>query len=477
MGWVLCLGHAVLGVLLLPFAAAGDATRRRAVEAASLAGVLLGVALVVAGATGAEGWRSVAFEPGSAAPAGAAAAAAWVLVAALAERARVADAALIGAAATGLAVAAGGRYVVPSLIFWLCSSAALAALGVRRDRAAARAWAVLALSDAAVCAAAVLHVWRAGTWTARGTDTAVAWALALAAVVRGGAHLGAPWPGIGTRSAAAAPLLAGGAVVLAGRAGETDPWLALLVLGSAGAALARGLSAGRVTPALLATWSTALAIAVCFVTPPHAGLAGAAAVLAVAAAALWPFSGTRAGFERGLLVAAVPLTVGFGAVSAGAAASFERAVGSGPASLPWTAVAALLPAALAGGVVLAARAARAAARELVPEAVLATWLLLAAAVVAGLAPGILGGPGTGLGSAGGVAALYLLAAGGGAAAVAASRRWEVGVEPPPPAGTLLSPATDPALPPPLAWTAGAVAAVTAAATAWLTVAGLRVGFL
>jgi hypothetical protein len=191
-----------------------------------------------------------------------------------------------------------------------------------------------------------------------------------------------------------------------------------------------------------------------------------------------PWTGSRAGFERGLLVAAVPLTAGFGIVTAGATVSFERATGASTrlASAPWTAVAALLPAALAGGVVLAGRAARTAARGLVPEAVLATWALLAASVVVGLAPGILGGSDTGLGASGGVAFLQGVALAVGIGAAVATRRWGLALDLPATRTTLDAPAPAP-LPRQLAWASGAIAVATAGAAGWLTVWGLQVGFL
>ncbi|MDQ4024126.1 MAG: hypothetical protein M3217_01335, partial [Actinomycetota bacterium] len=119
---------------------------------------------------------------------------------------------------------------------------------------------------------------------------------------------------------------------------------------------------------------------------------------------------------------------------------------------------------------------RAAARELVPEAVLATWALLAASVVVGLAPGMLGGSDTGLGGTGGVALLQATALAAGAGAVAAARRWDLA----PQQGPVHS-AADPlpveTLAVPVVWAVGALGVGTAVAATSLTVWGLRVGFL
>jgi hypothetical protein len=478
MEWALCLGHAVIGAALLAFTPAGTSGRRRAIEAGAAAGAGLGVALIGAGAAGGRAWRSVAFDPETAVPAGFAIACAWVLVGAVGARAgRIEDAALTGVAASGLALAATGRYVVPALLFWLCSSIALAALAGAGG--ARRVWPGLALSDALVCAAAVAFVERGGEWTiGGGGGDLVFWLLAAGAAARGAVYLTGPGAAAGTNAAAAAPLLAGGAVALAVRAGRPDPWAALAVLGCAGAALGVALWKGGFTARHLAAWPAGLALAIAFVTPGHAPLVGAVAALAVTAAALMPFTGDRAGFERGVLVAAVPLTAGFGVVVAGATASFGRATDAATSleSAPWTAVAALLPAALAGGVVLGARAARTVARDLVPEAVLATWALLAAAVVVGLAPGLVGGSDAALGATGGVALLGLVALAGGMGASLAAGRWGVVLQ------TELAPAVAPppgpeSLVPPLVWASAAAGAATAVAAAWLTVAGLRVGFL
>ncbi|HYO61234.1 MAG TPA: hypothetical protein VEU29_04995, partial [Actinomycetota bacterium] len=142
----------------------------------------------------------------------------------------------------------------------------------------------------------------------------------------------------------------------------------------------------------------------------------------------------------------------------------------------WTLLAALVPVALALGVVLGGRAARADVGDFEPEAVLATWLLLAAAIGIGILPHVAGAAGP-LGDSGGVLALQLVALAAGAAAGVVARRPGIGIEPAYveviPAA--LEPAPD--LPRATVWATLAVAGVTAVAAAWLTVAGLRVGFL
>ncbi|HEX2125346.1 MAG TPA: hypothetical protein VHF45_02150 [Thermoleophilaceae bacterium] len=472
MGWLLCLGHAGLAALLLPFAFADPRTRRRAIEGASLAGIALGVALVMAGDAGVESWRTLAFEPRTAGPAGAAAAAAWLVTGALAvRRARVEEAVLLGVASSGLILASTGRWVVPALLFWLCSSVALAVAARSRPWT----WVVLAVSDAAVCVAALLHVWGEDVWRVGAGGPAAAAALVVAAVVRGGAHVAAPWPALSVAGGAMAPLVAGGAVVLAARAQTEAPWVALVLLVAASATAVSGVVRGRAGPRLAATWVTSLGVAVCFVSPDVAPSAGAAVALAVAAAALWPHTAGRAGMERALLVSAAPLTAGFGMVAPATSDAFGRSV-AGTGSVEWSILAAVLPAALAAGVVVAARAARADVVGFVPEAVLATWVLAAAAVAVGVLPGMVGDEGP-LGDAGGAVALQAAAVVAGLAAGVAARRSAQPVEPQPVAAVRADLGGAPDLPPLAARASLAVGAATVAAAGWLTVAGLRVGFL
>lgn len=464
MEWVLSLGHAALGTLVLAASFTGPAMRRRAVELASVAGVILGVALVVAGQAGTDPWRTQTFEPAAATPAGLLAAAAWLVTGALAGRTRASRAALTGVASAGLVLATGGHYVVPALVFWLCASVALATATRSKPL-----WALLAASDAAVCAAAVLHVSTEDTWTFDGLGGAALVALAVGAVVRAGAFL--------VSQAPVAAFVAGGGVALAASRVETaEPWAALLLLLVAAAASAAAHLRRSVGPRQVATWTGALALSVCFTAPGHAPLAGAAAVLAFAAGALWPYTSGRGGVARALLVSAVPLTAGFGMVAAGAAAAFERAtVGAGGDAL-WSIVAVLLPAALAAGVLAGARAARADGSEFVPEAVLATWVLLGAALAVGVVPQAFGEAGP-LGDSGGTVAAQLLALGAGAAAGIYTRRADLALEP---VETEIVPAdagVAPALSSAAAWATLAVAAAVVVGALWLTVAGLRVGFL
>lgn len=461
MEWLLCLGHALLGAMLVPAALLPEATRRRAIEVASVAGVGLGVALVVAGEAGSAGWRTAAFDPRFAAPAGLAAAAAWLVTGALAgRRARAEEVALTGVAATGLVLAATGRYVVPALIFWLCSSAALAAAARPRGR---WTWTILALSDAAVCTAALARATGDDAWAFGGAATGLTLAaLAAGAALRGAAHLG-PLP------PASAPLFTGGALVLAARGGAAQPWVALAVIAGAALVLVRS----RTGPAATTTWVTAVAVSVCFVAPELAPLAGATAVLASALFALWPYTQGRGGVARGLATSLVPLTAGFGIVFAAAGETFARATASGSAA--WTVLAIVLPPMLGAGVVVGGRAARADAREFLPEAVLATWLSLAGIVGLALFPEAVGDVAP-LGVAGGVLALQLTAVAAGVAAGIATRRSGVTIEPTYETLALADPSI-PELPRAAAWAAVAVAAATAVATGWITVAGLRVGFL
>lgn len=464
MEWILCLGHAVLGLLLLPAASASPRTRRRAVELASGAGVLLGAGLVAAGQWDADPWRTVVFDSSSATPAGIVAAAAWLVTGALAGRSpRVEGAALTGVAATGLVLGVAGRYVVPALLFWLCSSLALAAIARSTSR-----WVVLAVSDAALCVGAIVHVASTDEWTWDGLEGGALIAVALAAVVRAGGFLTGP---------GGLTLVTGGGVALAAARFETpEPLLAVVFVVLAGAVAAVGLLRPAAGPAVVAAWSAALALALCAAAPEHAALAATAAALAVAACELWPSTEGRGGVARGLLVSSVPLTAGFGIVASGTAEAFALATGNGDDRALWTIAAVLLPAVFAGGVLAGARAARADGSGFVPEAVLATWVLLGAALATGIVPALVGATEP-LGDSGGAFALQLFALAAGAGAGLFARRSSLQLERP---GAGLVRAEVPApvhLAPPARWAAAAVAASTIAAAGWLTVDGLRVGFL
>jgi hypothetical protein len=159
---------------------------------------------------------------------------------------------------------------------------------------------------------------------------------------------------------------------------------------------------------LSAGWLIATMLALVFIQPDALGKAGAAALLTSTAILLWPWAGGRAGPERGLLVAAVPLTVGFGPIVGGAIASFDRASTAETVlgGAPWTAFAALLPAALAVGVTMGAAIARRVEPESYrPAAVLATWAVAGVALLLGLNGGTELGAGLG-----GASWLYLVAA-------------------------------------------------------------------
>lgn len=476
------LGHAGLGTALLVLDRAPAEIRRRALELAGASGALLGLGLVVAGRAG-GGWRTTSFEPAEASPAGLAIACAWILYVALeSERARVLPGALVGVAASGLALAATGRFVVPALLFWLCSSLAVAGIaGFDEDRAGRGwIWLCLALSDAGVCAAAIGHVQGADAWTFTGIEDGWAfWALVGAALVRGVVLLVlGGWSTLGTRAAPAVPLMVGGAVLLAGRAGRTEPWLALALLATGLASAGLVLAGKKLRSRFLSGWPVALALAVTFVTPAHKPLAGSAAIVVVSVMTLWPFAAGRGGFGRGLLLSLVPLTAGFGVVTAGATVSFERAIEEVTVlgSAPWTLIAALLPLALAAGVVLGGRIARAQSGDFVPEAVLATWVLVALGVAIGLTPSVLGGSDAGIGDSGGVFALHCLALAGGFGAAAATRRWDLGSSFGP--EQVVVDAGQAAVGwRSLSWGAAATAVATAGGAAWLTVRGLSVGFL
>jgi hypothetical protein len=150
-----------------------------------------------------------------------------------------------------------------------------------------------------------------------------------------------------------------------------------------------GVLRSRVGIDRIAAWPSSVLLAVAFVAPVAAAQAGVAAVLTATMVCLWPFARGRAQVERGLIVSLVPATAGFGAVVAAAAAAFD-ASNSSPTiarSVPWSAVAALLPLAVASGVALGTRLGRIPEPEsYAPYAVLATWVLFCASLILGILP-------------------------------------------------------------------------------------------
>jgi hypothetical protein len=477
----LVLVHAVAAAVLVAGARLPRRVRSRWAVTVSIGGAAAGLALAVLG----DGeWRTIGLGLDTGRIVGTGIACAWILAAVLGpagERWRTG--ALVGTASAGLALFAGNQWVAPALLFWTCSGAALVAL-MLRSRGHGVAAAVIGAADAALVLAVVGAALDAETWSLGGPLTGWPRWLALAALLaRAGAipRVG-PWQSLRSPAAAGLPLLvAGSFVVMTRLVGGPLPWAGVGLLAAAVGVLALALAGRALVASTVGAWPVLLMLAAVAISPSTAGRAGLAACLSVALVAAWPSSAGRARMPRGLGLAFLPPFVGFGVVLSAAVAAFDRASGA-PTSLdsaPWTGAAAILPLALAGGVVLGLNAtlqSRAAAREAGPA--LATWVFSGAALVTGvLEPGAFGEPA-------GVRALYGIAGALGVAAVYISLRRrheeEIGPIEEGPDAPLFDPGLSTfsrraeAL---LTWAAAALVVAAAAGVGWLTFEGLKNGFL
>jgi hypothetical protein len=472
---LLIVSQTVLAAAALAGRALPDESRSRALQLLAGLGVLGAGALFLARKSDAA-WSSFTVKPDEAAIAAVAILCAWLLVLASdGGRGRMDVAALVGAASTGLAAFSLADWVAPALLAFLSLSAATLVAAWRLGRHAAALW--LAVSDVLVVTALAGWAWRNDTWALGGVLEGYHFYLALAALgLRAGVvpRLGL-WELQDGAEVSLVPLVIGSAFALVPRlsAGE-EIWVALPLL-MVGAASAIWSILRRPTASLAGAWLIATMLAIPWIAPAALGRAAAAAILASSAVVLWRWSGGRAGAERGLLLAAVPLTAGFGAVVAGAVASFEHAVAaeSVVSSIPWSAFAALLPAALAAGVTLGASLGRRIEPETFsPQAVVVTWVLAAITLALGLSPG----SALDLEGAGDRTFLFGVAAVGGVLAARFLPRAAPVEEPAPAAG-----ASSPVWSPPprvhLDWVALAVAAIGLAVALVFTYAGLRSGFL
>lgn len=423
-------------------------------------------------------WGSLVMHEGRAAAAGAAIFCAWLLVVSTDDgRGCWEVGALVGAGSAALVGTSLGEWIAPTLLFWVCLSAATAVAATKVERPG---WTplVVAVSDACVVGGLLGWALQQGTW--RLPEEVHGWAFVV--VVAGLVLRAGVVPRIGAWDLATAgtvgliPLLVGSVFVLVPTVSGGDEVAVALPLLVAGTTAALWCALRSPQIVLGAGWLVATMLALVFVEPASLGKAAPAAALAATAVLVWPWTGGRAGPERGLLLALVPLTVGFGPIVGGAVASFERA-STAPTVLeaaPWAAFAALLPAALAVGVTMGAAVARRVEPETFrPLAVLATW----AVASLGLVLGLTGGAELSLDLRPELR-LYLVAVlCAGAAARFGPRqavRSDVVLDPTPPLGLLVLPTSATKLAHQAA--AGLIAAAFVAAL-WFTYVGLRAGFL
>lgn len=477
----LLLVHAVLGGIGLLARPAEKESRTKILQFLAGAGVVFALALFFAPGSQ-ETWRTTDMDPTRAHLVGAAIGCAWLLCLVLERTSRAGawDAVvLVGTASTAVALFGFNRWAVPGSLFLVVAAVALAALGHRAPGGGSRV-AVVLIGSGLFAGGIAAEVLGSERWEMP-VDLSgwPAWPVAAGIVLLSGAIPGTTWSVAASAPVAAGLPLATGAsfLMLASPSGIEAPLIALVLV-----VVALGCSVWTIArPAIdvrsLASWAIALMLGIGFASPdgPLVAQAGGAAVIVVTAITLWPLSYGRGQIERGLLVAFVSLTAGFGAITIAAEVAFERATATDAVltSAPWAAIAALLPAALASGVALGARLARRAEpEEYTVAGVLATWALFFAAVTWG----IFSVDGVGTSSVW----LYAVAAAVGAAAarVAAVRSSSAPPRAPdlePVIGT--GPPASPALDGALGRVAMGIGAATAIGVLAITYQGLRVGFL
>ena len=473
---VLTLAHAGLAVVIgLTCWRAGDATSGRVTRAAATVGVLLALTLVVMRST-LEPWRTVAFEPGPAAIGGVAVACAWGLAMALdLGRDRWWVGAVVGVASSALLLVGGAQWVVPVLLF---AAGLFAASALALHRSSRTAWLVITLSDVALVVALVGHALDTDTWAVpESLGGALVVPLGIGLLLRAGAI---PWAGTGialrTPAAALAPLVTGSAFLLLVRFVERpQPVAAAIGLACACAVALVAVARRSLDPSTLPAWPVLLGMGIALASARAGVPAAVAAILGVAGVVLWPDALERGRLSRGFMLSSIAPNVVFGAISTAAAGSFIRATSSADAidAAAWTMISALLPIALAAGAALGVMVARSDPRGgYHPEAVFMTWVLLAGSV----AGGVILGAGGGYEALGGSSAALLFAFALVCGGVVATRAHERKTTAPEPLAAVAV-----GLPIELpSWAAGAAVGllvVTATTIGWLTIAGLRIGFL
>lgn len=475
---LLSLVHAALAVVAVAGSGLPGRERSGLVRLVASAGAAAGAGLFLARGSDLS-WGAQRLDPQTAAVAGVSSFCAWLLVAA-ADRGlgRWDVAALVGAGSSALVLFAGGRWVAPALLFWaIVSAAAIVAGWTSPGRSFA--WLAVGLSDVCVVGGLVAHSLYAESW--RMPEELPLWATAVlvaGVVLRVGVlpRVGI-WSLTGGIEAALLPLLIGsGFALVPAASGGDDIAVALPLLLVGLAAVGWSVGAPSLRLSVVAPWIVSVLLAVVWIEPRALGRAAATVAVAVSAVALWPSTSGRAQAERALLLGAVPATIGFGAILAGAVASFERATraASVAEAAPWFAFAAVLPVVLAAGVTLGASTARRSEPErFEPAAVLAMWALAVLGLVLGLSPA----PELGFASVGArTALLYVVAAASGliAARTTPRQRPALSSAPVPEPGTFTLPGAAGVW---LSRLALLLALLTLGTTIWFTYAGLKIGFL
>ena len=344
------LAPAGLGAIAVAAGVLRGAARRWILVVVSGLGICAGVALA-ARSGAAEEWRTTSRSE-IAVIAGAGAACAWLLVVATLPRARdVLTHASIGVASAGLALATVNEWVVPTLVFWLCSSLGIATVLRRTDRALP-GLVVLFASDATLVVVLGLEALEGARWTLpAGLEGWPSYALLAAAALRAGVVPGTgPWGALDRRAAPALPLLVAGSLWMLGVALEgSDRWGPIVLLIAAGGAALWALAARAPAGSGVAAASVGLLLAAAVTAPSALLAAGLTAVLAVTFGALVAASPRAPSPEGALLLCALPPSAGFLAVVAAWSAALANTVRSDELvdRVPWVLVAGLFAGVLA----------------------------------------------------------------------------------------------------------------------------------
>lgn len=470
----LFFGSAVLSVVLLGSWSLAPDARERFARAVAGAGVVLGLAIfLLRDSLGA--WRGTDAVPGDLAIAAVAVASSWGLVMSLDLKGdRWWAGALAGVSSTGVLVLSAAIWTVPALLFLGCASAAWSVAAARGGRAA---WLSIGLADAVLVMALVSDALAREAWE---IPSKVGLSLSIPLLVSGALRAGVvPRLGalgtIGSPSAVMSPLLLATSLISIARwAHRPLAYVAAGVLVVALGVTAWAVLRRTLRPAIVGVWPVSLAASVVLASERATVPAAVGAVLGSTLICLWPHALERGRLSRGLTLSGVVPSVVFGALAIAARESFANATGGGGAFqvAGWVVLSALLPVALAMGVVLGVFAARAEpVGDYHPEAVFMTWVLLGASVASGA---VLGTSAV-FGALGGGPAAILFAVAVAAGTIAALRSEHRSTSADPSARVVVDRPLDLGR-----WASfGALAlhVAVAGAVLWIAYLGLQVGFL
>lgn len=408
MGPALILSHAAIAVVALLSVGAAVPQRSRFVQGLAVAGGTSSILLFFAAPFLDESWRTLELTASRSRIVAVAITCAWVLVA-VAERSRGGGrwdvVATTGVASTALCLFALNSWTVPALIF-----GAIAALATVMS---AQRWgvveALVAVGFALLAATLVWTIFDTETWRLPVPLSVPRLWLAVGAIAS--FATGAILSESDDRPSPSTPLILGLAfVVLASTAQASGPLVALAFIAIALLAVIRTLTRETVGQRVVLVWVVALSVGLAALSADAyvATRSAIAGLLAATAIRLWPLSLGRAQIERGILVAFVAMTAGFNAIAAAANYSFDRSISLERVleAAPWAGISALLPIALAGGVVLGASiGSNPEPEDYSRSGVLASWCLVILTVIVGVFPYV--GPNQEAGMAG--PGLYVVA--------------------------------------------------------------------